>query len=65
VNDSDTLTLVAQAIQDMRNEPEWHPIHGLIGAWLTSVDMRGEHVCDVDRDYALVIARTYLHGGEA
>jgi hypothetical protein len=61
MNDSDTLTLVAQAIIDHAT----HPTDRILAAWLTSIDTRGQHVCDVDRDYALVIARTYLHGGAA
>jgi hypothetical protein len=56
VNDSDTLTLVAQAITDVAD----HPLHRILAAWLTSIEMRGQHVCDVDRDYALAAAHTFL-----
>lgn len=61
VNDSDTLTLVAAAITDCATDP----LHAVIEAWLTSIAARGVGVSDVDRDYALVTARTYLYGEHA
>jgi len=62
MNDADTLHLVAQAITDATDDTNHHPIHALIGAWFTSIAARGQGVADVDRDYAIALARTYLYG---